>query len=114
MVLITQFDTKTNSQKSLEMVLKRKGVFLDSDSIETKESALRFWKFMDDNGFMDDFQRGDKASVWRDPTTLLNFPFKTIETMFLSHGLVVTAYHKGFDKQNNLEITAFFSELKLE
>ena len=114
MVMITQFDTETKSQKTLQATLTRKGVYFDKDSIKTKENALKIWQFLDDNGFLSDFAEDVKLNMKRDPFKGLEpFPYTTIENLFLKYGLVVTAYHKGVDKQNNLEITAFFSKLNL-
>ena len=115
MVMITQFDTETKSRKNLQVTFKRKNFFLDADSIETKESALKFWKFMDENGFLSDWSKVDRAILKNDPLTgLRTHPYSAIEETFLSHGLVVTAYHERVDKQNNQIITAFFSKLNLD
>ena len=115
MIIITQFDTETKSGKNLQVTFKRKNFFLDGDSIETKKNALKFWKFMEENGFLNDWSKVDKAILKNDPLTGLKFqPYSAIEKTFLRHGFVVTAYHKGVDKQNNLEITAFFSKLNMD
>lgn len=113
MLSITEYDTSTRSTKTLQLSFKRKGAFLDKDSIETRESALKLRKFLDDNNLQSDLSAYDRQLIKRSPLTGMQVsPYELLELNLLVNGYTVTAYQNDLSKEGHQMIRAFFSKLQ--
>ena len=113
---ITEYDTSTKVTKTFQLSFKRKGNFLDKDSIETRESALKLRKFLDDNDIqspLTGLSGYDRELIKRFPLAgMLKSPYKLLESSFLAHGYVKTSYKVHIDMKHYTE-TASFSKSQI-
>ena len=87
----------------------------DGDSIETRESALKLWRFIEAiTGRPIPFMTKDgKEWAVRNPHKWAMLPYKQVERNLLTNGFICTSYQET-PRNGGFTVHAFFTKIKLD
>jgi hypothetical protein len=93
----------------------KKSIEFDGDSIETKESALKLWRFIEaiTGRPIPIFDKDLKEYAVRNPHVWARSPYSKVEKRLLLNGFICTSYQET-PRNGGFTVHAFFTKIKLD
>lgn len=113
--IVDQKDLGLTGGLFLKFKREDKSMSFDGDSIETKESALKLWRFIEaiTGRPIPFFDKDQKEWAIRNPHKWAMMPYSKVERRLLLNGFICTSYQET-PRSGGYTIHAFFTKIKLD